>query len=91
MEKEFIKKNNPSNVNKNKLNCGLFNNVDDHPSARVLMNQILNNNNDKKLNDNQYFKNDINISQNNNNNETLQKKDNNENNLNTITLNIPKN
>ena len=90
MEKEFIKKNNPSNVNKNKLNCGLFNNVDDHPSARVLMNQILNNNNNKKL-DNQYFKNDINISQNNSNNETLQKKDNNENNLITITLNIPKN
>lgn len=90
MEKEFNKKNYPSNVNKNKLNCGLFNNVDDHPSARVLMNQILNNNNDKKL-DNQYFKNDINISQNNSDNETLQKKDNNENNLNTITLNIPKN
>ena len=90
MEKEFIKKNNPSNVNKNKLNCGLFNNVDDHPSARVLMNQILNNNN-KELNVNQYFKNDINISQNNKNNETLQKKDNNENNLISITLNIPKN
>ena len=90
MEKELNKKNYPSNVNKNKLNCGLFNNVDDHPSARVLMNQILNNNN-KELNVNQYFKNDINISQNNNNNETLQKKDNNENNLITITLNIPKN
>ena len=90
MEKEFIKKNYPSNVNKNKLNCGLFNNVDDHPSARVLMNQILNNNN-KELNVNQYFKNDINISQNNKNNETLQKKDNNENNLISITLNIPKN
>ena len=87
MEKELNKKNYPSNVNKNKLNCGLFNNVDDHPSARVLMNQILNNNN-KELNVNQYFKNDINISQNNKNNETLQKKDNNENN---ITLNIPKN
>lgn len=90
MEKELNKKNYPSNVNKNKLNCGLFNNVDDHPSARVLMNQILNNNN-KELNVNQYFKNDINISQNNKNNETLQKKDNNENNLITITLNIPKN
>ena len=90
MEKEFNKKNYPSNVNKNKLNCGLFNNVDDHPSARVLMNQILNNNN-KELNVNQYFKNDINISQNNKNNETLQKKDNNENNLISITLNIPKN
>ena len=90
MEKELNKKNYPSNVNKNKLNCGLFNNVDDHPSARVLMNQILNNNNNKKL-DNQYFKNDINISQNNKNNETLQKKDNNENNLISITLNIPKN
>jgi hypothetical protein len=90
MEKELNKKNYPSNVNKNKLNCGLFNNVDDHPSARVLMNQILNNNN-KELNVNQYFKNDINISQNNKNNETLQKKDNNENNLISITLNIPKN
>lgn len=90
MEKELNKKNYLSNVNKNKLNCGLFNNVDDHPSARVLMNQILNNNN-KELNVNQYFKNDINISQNNKNNETLQKKDNNENNLISITLNIPKN
>ena len=90
MEKELNKKNYPSNVNKNKLHCGLFNNVDDHPSARVLMNQILNNNN-KELNVNQYFKNDINISQNNKNNETLQKKDNNENNLISITLNIPKN
>ena len=90
MEKELNKKNYPSNVNKNKLNCDLFNNVDDHPSARVLMNQILNNNN-KELNVNQYFKNDINISQNNKNNETLQKKDNNENNLISITLNIPKN
>ena len=94
MENEINKKKCQTNSNKNKLSVGSFNKVDDHPSARVLMNQILESNNNKNLNNlnaNQYINYNINISENNNNNgELLQKRENNDN-LITINLNIPKN
>ena len=94
MENEINKKKCQTNSNKNKLNVGSFNKVDDHPSARVLMNQILESNNNKNLNNlnaNQYINYNINLSENNNNNgELLQKRENNDN-LITINLNIPKN
>jgi hypothetical protein len=59
----FFDKKYHSTVDKNKLNCEFHNVDDDHPSARVLMNQIIESKNNNNIKDNNYVNNN-NISEN---------------------------